>query len=139
MCPNKSYRAILHVWGEIGQTCAVNATPKTSPTITELACPYLVRQRTHYFYKWIPGNNKPSVYGTNMPTGITVPTTAWGYIGIPSARAQRAATAFIASEYVLANNFPGFGATNPYRRQEAQINLDQDCGANPTAPSVAVI
>lgn len=137
LIPNKSYRALMHVWGEPGQTCGVTGGATTSPTITELACPYLIRQRVHYFYKWVAGNNKASVYGSNLPTGITIPTGAYGYIGIPSVRAQRAALGYNASEF--ASGYPGYGGANVTRRQEAFLNMDQDCGSNPYPPSVSVI
>lgn len=137
LIPHKSYRCFLHLWGEIGQTCAV-AGSDTRPTLTEMFCPYLIRQRIHYFYKWIPGNNKASVYGSNLPTGITVPVGAGCYIGITSSRAQRDATAFATSEYDPATGFPNYGGSSVRRRQEAWINPADNCGSNPVPPAVSI-
>lgn len=116
MVPNKSYRMFLSVWGEPVQVCGDDGTENARPMVAEAGTPFMVRVRRHYFYKWIPGNNRPSVYGAQIPTGWDVPVTAQGFIGIPALRAQRASARMLGTE--TGTGYPEFGGLYELRKPE---------------------
>lgn len=134
MVQNKSYRALLSVWGEPGQVCGVKGA-NNQPMISELGTDYIMRIRRHYFYKWVPGNNRPTVFGAQWPTTESVDDEALGWIGVPALRAQRGGAYRLDAEDVAP--FTGYGALSAIRRHEANLNFSHDCTGDQFTPVVS--
>lgn len=129
----KSFRGILHVWGEPAQNCGSD-TINNLPILGELGTPYMMRVRSHYFYRWIAGNNRPTVYGDQYYTNESIPTDSYGWIGIPALRAQRGGANVKAAE--LTAGYPFFGALELERKHEANINPVMTCVGENQVPLV---
>lgn len=133
MIKGKSYRQLLRIWGEPAQVCGTSGAAN-QPQIAELPAPYLIRERQHYFYKFIAGNNKPSIYGSQFASGESVDVNAEGWLGVPALRAQRWGGKYDVNEEV--DPFNGFGATNVYRKHEVNLNPLRDCAGDDLFPTV---
>lgn len=131
---NRSHRAVISVWGEPGQVCGVSGV-NNQPQVAELGSQYIIRYRAHYFYKWIAGNNRPTVYGTQYASPeLTPDDEALGFIGVPALRAQRGAAWRLDIQQAVP--FPDYGAINAQRRHEANINPTLDCTGDLLIPEV---
>lgn len=130
---DKSHRAIMRFWGERGQVCGVKSAVNT-PLLSEVGTQFIVRQRQHYFYRWVAGNNKASVYGDQMALNESVNVAAVGFIGVPALKAQRGGAFSAAAE--VGAGFPEYGALNPHRKLEVDINPLYDCVPDPYVPQV---
>lgn len=131
MARNKSFRCLISCWGDPGQVCGVKSAVN-QPIIAELGTQYIMRVRSHYFYKWIAGNNRPTVYGSQYASNESVDDEALGWLGVPALRAQRAGAYRFDSEEGA--GFPGFGAQRPQRKHEVEVGVAtpiEDCDWQP--------
>lgn len=85
--PGKSYGFMLKLNPERGQLCAVDEKMNTQNFLGNVQTNVIVQVRVFYFYKWVFGNNRPSVYGRFTPATYTLGDT--GYVGVPALKAQR--------------------------------------------------
>lgn len=117
--PRKSHVMIARLHGELAQLCAGDGG--TGPFILGPSeTGYMVQSRRYMQYKWAPGNNRPTVYGKYYGPQNTIDyTTARSFIGVPGLKAQRAAGG--------SGTVQALGATDPFTRQEANINFSSDC------------
>lgn len=144
MVPGKSYRMMIRLWGEKVQICGAKDEAKDTslPMIAEAGTPFIIRSRTFYRYKWIPGNVSPSIYGSQFYPGSggadtgaeTVQGDALGWDAIPLLHATRAAAYSSTAE--VTTDFPGFGRMAYERRNEANINPVLDCTGDTVTPNV---
>jgi len=125
----------LKVRGERGQACGVDvASGLNKPVLAELGGAGLFKHRAFYRYRWLPGNNRPTVYGANINADETCAVAAQGWVGVPSQKAQR-----------FAWNPDGVVTTGPWggsfvnTKQEVNINPAVDCVGDQWEPSVSVI
>lgn len=126
----KSYMYILKTRGERGQVCGVKSAVN-QPILTELGSPFMMKQRDHYFYKWIAGNNRPTIYGSNLGTNESVSEEARQWTGVYALKAQRFAAATDTSV-----GFNDWGGTDVYSKHEVNINPIYDCTEGPFYPAV---
>lgn len=127
----KSYMYILKCRGERGQVCGVKSAVN-QPILTELGAPMMMKQREHYFYKWIAGNNRPTVYGSNLGTNETVAEDALQWVGVNALKSQRFAPSTDTSA-----GFPGWGGQDPNSKHEVNINPVIDCAGDTLVPTVS--
>jgi len=130
---NKSYRINLRFWGEHGQVCGT-LSAVNQPILTTVGTQFMVRTIVHHEYRWIPGNNRPTVYGTQYGTNEAVDDEAYGWYGVNSLKAQRGGAVQIDAE--LAAGFPGYGGLGLFRKHEAWINPVIDCTGDAGIPTV---
>jgi len=126
----KSIGFAIKCHGERGQVCGVKSTVN-QPILTELGTPVMWKFREHYFYRWVAGNNRPTIYGSNLGSGETVDEGALGWVGVPALKAQR-----YAGSNDVAAGYPQWGALDFTSKHEAMINPVDDCTGNPYNPVV---
>lgn len=127
---NRSRLLIVRIRGEEGQVCGLDGALAATPVLAPVPAVSLIRTRHYYQYKWAGGNNRPTVYGSNLGADESVPATAHGFIGIPGIKAQRYAAGAAAN---------AFGALDYTAHQEAQLNFGATCaesGSNYFQPTV---
>lgn len=129
----KSYRLVISMWGEPGQVCGVKSAVN-QPMIAELGTQVILRHRAHYFYKWVAGNNRPTVYGSQYATNESVDDEALGWVGVPALRAQRGGAYRLDAQDVAP--YTDFGALYFERKHEAVINPVADCAGDLFTPTV---
>lgn len=133
MIPGKSYRIMLRFWGDTVQVCGVKSAVN-QPMIAESGTPFILRQRAHYRYKWIPGNTSPTIYGSQLATNETIASDALGWDSIPALHATRDAA--YSAEAEVGAAFPAFGRMDINRRHVSVINPVLDCTGDPSIPTV---
>jgi len=126
----KSHALFVKTCAIPGQICGTLGA-NNQPILAELGTPFMMKLREYYFYRWVPGNNRPTVYGSNYGNTEAVNEDARSWIGVPSLRAQRANTS-----NDVATDFPEWGAQDVYSKQEAQINPIRDCTGDSWTPTV---
>jgi len=126
---NKSFFLCMRTTAERQQVCGVKSAVN-QPILTEGGSQVMVKVRQFYFYRWIPGNNKPTIYGSNLGPNETVSNIAYSWIGVPAQRAQR-----FSGPYAF-GNMDTFGGLNRYAKNEAAINPVLDCPGDPWIPEV---
>lgn len=133
---NKSFRVLLRVWGEHGQICgestAVPAVP--TPVIHTVGAPFMTKTVQHYNYRFIPGNNRPTVYGSNFDEDMTIDAEANGWLGINALKAQRGAA--YSRDIEVSAGYPNFGALAVNRKPETNINPVDSCETTTFRPDV---
>lgn len=128
--PGKSYTAVFKLHGEKGQVCGVKSAVN-QPILTEIGAMYMVKVRSYYFYRFVAGNNRPTIYGSNLGTNETVNEDALSWIGVPALRAQRYNVSFD-----VAAGYPEWGGASEFTRQEVNINPTADCAGGLFTPTV---
>lgn len=121
---------IVRVHGEDAQLCGTLAAAST-PILGAAGAQCMMVVRTRYFYKWAPGNNRPTIYGSNLGVDEAVSNSAESWVAVPALKAQRAVG--------LPNAIIGHGALNPNSRHEANINFALDCAGDDFTPQVSVL
>lgn len=130
--PNKSFGIVWKVAGERGQVCGLKNGAEFA-FLNEVGATYMVRIRDYYFYRWVPGNNRPTVYGSNLSEEAkeSIPAGQASFVGVPSQKAQRYSYGTV--------QVPGtaWGAVDFRTRQEVQANPIIDCdGITTFAPLI---
>lgn len=113
-----------------GQVCGV-LSAVNQPILTEIGTNYMMKTRSYYFYRWEAGNNRPTVYGSNLGTNESVDEDAFSWIGVPALRAQRRN---LSND--VAAGFPDWGGASVAVKHEANINPIYDCVGTPFIPEV---
>lgn len=123
--PNKAFLAIFRFWSEIGQVCATNdgtARPAAFPVGGNI----LMQTRRQYSYKWVPGNNKPSIRGDYFPPLYVMAEDAASFVGDLGRKNLRYAGYRATDD---AAGYPTYGGKTHLRHQEAVINPQTTCAA----------
>lgn len=129
---DKGYLLVSKFRGERGQVCGVKSAVN-QPILTEIGANYMYKIRSYYFYRWVAGNQKSSIYGSNLGTNETVDEDALSWVGVNSLKSQR----FNSSTDVSAG-YTLWGPLNPFSKHEAQINPTSDCAGDGWVPDVNV-
>jgi len=127
----KSYLHIIKVRGERGQVCGTKGA-NNQPILTEMGSPVMVKVRCTYYYRWVPGNNRPTIYGSNLGPSEGVNEDARQWVGVPALKAQRAAQA----TDVIDVNFTNWGGQDLRSKHESLINPIWDCTGGVFIPQV---
>jgi len=130
MAAGKSYAFFMKCHGERGQVCGT-LSAVNQPILTELGSPYMIKVRQYYFYRWLPGNNRPTIYGSNLGPNEAVNEAALQWVGVNALKSQR----YAAANDVFAA-FPDWGGQDVYSKHEANINPIRDCAADALHPTV---
>lgn len=88
----------------------------------------------HYNYRFIPGNNRPTVYGSNFDEDMTIDAEANGWLGINALKAQRGAA--YSRDIEVSAGYPNFGALAVNRKPETNINPVDSCETTTFRPDV---
>lgn len=127
----KSFLYLFKVRGERGQVCGVESGVN-KPILTELGTGFMIKQRDHYFYRWEAGNNRPTVYGSNIGANESVAEDALQWVGVPALKAQRFAAAADTSV-----GYVNWGGQDVNSKHEANINPIMDCTGDSFTPAVS--
>lgn len=136
MIRNKSHRVVVRFWGEHGHVCGVIGA-NDQPILQTVGTQVLLKTTETYSYKWLAGNNRPTVYGTQLGTGETIDNEAHAGIGINALKATRGGNYRMNAQETT--SFPNFGWLHEFRRQEAQLNPEIDCTGGKFTPSVSLL
>lgn len=128
----KSYSFFIKAHGERGQVCGTKSAVN-QPILTELGAPYMMKVRQYYHYRWAAGNNRPTIYGSNLGANESVNEDALSWIGVNALKSQR----YNATQDASAG-FPQWGAQDVSSKHEAQINPVEDCTGESYLPTVLV-
>lgn len=131
MATFRTHYHMIKLSGERGQLCGVLDATTNQPILNEVSAMYMLRTRSFYYYRWVPGNNRPSIYGAYLGDDETVANDALGWIGVPALKSQR-----LAGSTAVAAGYPNWGATGTFTKHEANINSIVDCTGDPQIPSV---
>lgn len=129
---NKTFGFFYKAQGELGQVCATNVTDDVTPLLSNVAAPFLLKVREHYFYRFVPGNNRPTVYGSNCAEGDQISDTANTFVGVPALKSQRYSTGVLP----VIPDYPNFGAWDRFAHHEAQLNFPLGCADDIWEPTV---
>jgi len=129
MARGKTIFAIVKLSAERQQVCGV-IDMDNAPVLTEGGGQFLIKIRQFYFYRWIPGNNRPTIYGHHAGADETISDTAYSWIGVPALRAQR-----FSGPHVWAD-VASFGGLDRHHKHEANINPALDCTGDTFIPVV---
>lgn len=121
--PGKTFHAVIRMWCEKSQVCATTLTGANSSIIGEGVSDVMIQSRQHYTYKWTPGNNQASWYGSQIGPNEAVDFKQSTFVGVPALKAQR----FAASGYNGLIATSQFGAQHPTSRLEVNDNWVPDC------------
>lgn len=130
---NRSHFYILKFNGERGQVCGVDDEVNSVPIVAEVGTDVLIRVRHYYFYRWVNGNQRASVYGSFASKTNDYQPAANGaaFVGVPALKSQRIS----AYEYAGAG---AYGANNLRAHHEANIEVFHECGQNSRVPLVRI-
>lgn len=129
MARGRTVFAIVKYHAERQQVCGV-IDMDAAPILTEGGGQFMTKIRQYYFYRWIPGNNRPTVYGGYTGADEVIEETARSWIGVPALRAQR-----FSGPYTFANP-SSFGGLDPTIKHEANINPNSTCNGTAYIPTV---
>lgn len=115
-----------------GQVCGVKSAVN-QPILTEIGAPYMMKMRHYYFYRWVAGNNRPTIYGSNLGTSESVNEDALSWIGVPALRSQRQSANIDPSA-----GFVDYGATDQDSLHQVGLNPIWNCEGERTTPSVSM-
>lgn len=132
MARGRTVFAVVKYHAERQQVCGI-LDMEAAPLMTEGGGQFITKLRQFYFYRWIPGNNRPTVYGGYTGAEEVIEDTAKSWIGVPALRAQRF------SGPGTFNNPASFGGLDVYAKQEAQINPMATCNGNVFTPEVQTV
>lgn len=132
MMQGKTNYIFMKVKSERGQVCGVKSAVN-QPILTEIGAPYMIKIREHYFYRWVAGNNRPTIYGLNLAATESVNEDALSWIGVNALKAQRFNQAFDVSA-----GYPSWGGQDSQTHHEANINFTTNCAGEVAVPQVAV-
>jgi len=128
---NKTYTVFVSLSGEQSQLCGTLALENT-PLLTSNRGAGLMMSRAWYQYKWAPGNNRPSYYGSILGAGETVSADAYGWIGIPESKSMRFAGG-------NTGDSTSWGGLDGDAKFEVDINPTFDCTGDRFTPSVSIL
>lgn len=131
MARGRTYFAVVKYHAERQQVCGI-LDMEAAPLMTEGGAQFITKIRQFYFYRWIPGNNRPTVYGNYTGADEIIEEDARSWIGVPALKAQRFSGPNTFSD---PSSFGGLGVHN---KHEALINPMTTCNGTATIPVVAV-
>lgn len=101
-----------------------------APVLTEGPGQFMTKIRQFFFYRWIPGNNRPTIYGDHAGADEIIDDDAHGFIGVPALRAQRF------SGPLTFGSPAAFGGLDTQMKHEVNANPTATCNGNPFVPNV---
>lgn len=131
--PGKTFYAMYRFWCEKGQICADTAVGVDNAMIGEVSTDMMVQTRQHYTYKWCPGNNKPSWFGSQIGAAESLGTQQSTFVGVPALKVPR----FSASGYNGLISVTQFGAQHPTSRLEVNDHFVPGC--DPLASALPLV